>query len=165
MDEHILRERIARVRQLLMEIHHVPLATVSEDGSPHNSPVFMAFDENLNGYWASDMRTLHSKNIARTGQVFLVIFDSREGHGGLYIRAMAKVLEDPKEAEHGYQTLKRLKEQMYGNIGSLDLYIGDAPQRMYCAEPQQLWVNRSERDAEGRIIRDLRYEISPDQLQ
>lgn len=164
MDESFLKERLLRVRQLLAEIHHVPLATVNKDGSPHNSPVFMAFAENLNGYWASDTETQHSENLARTGRVFLVVFDSREGHGGLYIRATAKALENPEEIEHGYQILKRLKEQMYGDMGGPDLYIGDSPQRIYCAQPQQLWVNKSERDTQGRIIRDLRYEISLDQL-
>lgn len=165
MEESVLQERIARARQLLATIRHIPLATVNEDGLPHNSPLFMAFDGNLHAYWASHTETQHSQNIARDGNVFLVVFDSREGHGGLYIRARATSLETAAEAQDGYELLKAEKEKLYGTMGELRGYIGDGPQRIYRAEPLQLWVNKSERDASGAIIRDSRYEITPDQLQ
>jgi general stress protein 26 len=163
--KHIPEERIARARQLVAEIHHVPLATVNQDGTPHNSPVFMAFDEALNGFWASNQETQHSKNIARAGRVFLVVFDSREGHGGLYIEAHAKVLETASEIEHGYQTLKELKAKAYGGLGDPELYLGDSPQRIYQAIPKKFWVNNSERNEEGFIIRDYRVAISLQQLK
>jgi hypothetical protein len=155
-----MQDRINRARQLVAEIHHIPIATVNGDGTPHNSPVFMAFDDSLKGYWASHPANLHSQNIARDAGVFLVIFDSREGHGGLYIKAKATVLEDRAEAARGYQLLKQLKEQLYGSMGNLDDYLAKGTQRIYCASPVSCWVNKSDRDKNGVIIKDNRYEIS-----
>lgn len=93
-----MEERIERARELLMTIHHVPIATVNEDGTPHNSPVFMAFDEELRGYWSSHSLSVHSQNIARDGNAFIVVFDSREGHGGLFMEGTASMITDDQEA-------------------------------------------------------------------
>jgi general stress protein 26 len=154
-----MEDRIARARQLLAEIHHIPVATVNEDGTPHNSPVFMAFDEHLNGYWASHPDNQHSRNIMRDDRVFLVVFDSREGHGGLFISAIAEPLEDRERVQHGHQVLKELKERFYGTMGDVEAYMNDGQQRIYCAKPIHAWVNKSDRDGNGVIIRDNRYEI------
>jgi len=164
MQDKLLKQRIERARHVLAEIHHVAIATVNADGTPHNSPVFMAFDERLNGFWASNPEALHSQNIARTGQVFLSIFDSREGHSGLCIRAEAEALENEADARHGYETLCALKEKFYGSMGQLESYIEPGPQRIYRARPLQFWVNVSDRDASGVIIRDRRHEAKVEDL-
>ncbi|HZM64286.1 MAG TPA: pyridoxamine 5'-phosphate oxidase family protein [Candidatus Saccharimonadales bacterium] len=168
MQDKPLTERLARARQLLAEIHHVPIATVNEDGSPHNSPVFMAFDDDLNAFWASNIDSQHSQNIARTGRVFLVIFDSREGRGGLYIEAHAEALQTPGDIADGHKQLKDVKQQLYGGtagLGDPDFFNGSTPQRIYRATPQRLWVNASERNADGIYLRDKRLEISLKQLR
>jgi hypothetical protein len=154
-----MEERITRARKILTEIHHVPIATVNQDGTPHNSPVFMAFDGRLCGYWASHPDSQHSRNIVRDGNVFLVVFDSREGHGGLYNEAHAEVLEDRAEAASGHQVLRELKERFYGAMGELDAYLGPGTQRIYRATPLKAWVNQSERDGAGVITKDSRYEV------
>lgn len=159
-----MEERIERARKLLAGIHHVPVATVNQDGTPHNSPVFMAFDGQLNGYWASSPDSQHSRNIARDGHVFLVIFDSREGHGGLFIAAEATVIDDPTEAAQAHALLKSLKERFYGSMGELDAYLENSPQRLYRAAPYKTWLNQSERDAQGVIVKDVRYEVPVSQL-
>ncbi|HSX32688.1 MAG TPA: pyridoxamine 5'-phosphate oxidase family protein [Candidatus Saccharimonadales bacterium] len=156
-------ERIARVQELLRDIHHVAIATVNDDGSPHNSPVFMAFDDQLHGYWSSHPDNLHSRNIARTHKVSLVIFDSRAGHGGLFVEATATVIEDPAQLKRAYNLLKSLKEQQYGFMGDIEQYRGRG-QRLYVAKPTRFWLNMSEKDAHGAVIRDTRYEITPDDL-
>jgi hypothetical protein len=96
--------------------------------------------------------------------VFLVIFDSRAGHGGLFIRAKATVLEGEAEVRHGYQALGVLKGKRYGVMGEFTPYFGSGPRRIYQATPQQFWVNASERDHVGAIIRDCRYEIKLEAL-
>ena len=164
MQEKAIAQRLVRARQLLAEIHHVAIATVNEDGSPHNSPVFMAFDNQLRGFWASNQDSQHSRNIVRDGQVFLVIFDGRQGHGGLYIAARARPLEG-NDIQHGYDCLKQLKGKSYGDIGDANLFAGANPQRIYQAEPLHFWINASERNEQGMIIRDKRIEISLEQLQ
>jgi general stress protein 26 len=160
MEEKVLDKRIARAKQLLAEIHHVSIATVNDDGTPHNSPVFMAFDDKLNGFWVSHPETQHSHNIARDGRVFLVVFDSREGHGGLFIQAKAVALNSRAEAMHGHEMLKVLKQRFYGTMASTEAYLAPGGQRLYSAKPERFWVNQSSRDQNGVIIRDSRYEIS-----
>jgi general stress protein 26 len=155
-----IADRVMRAKELLAGIHHVPIATVNDDGSPHNSPVFMAFDDQLNAYWSSSPEGQHSRNIARDGQVFLVVFDSRDGHGGLYIKAKATALENKTDVKRALAILEPLKETFYGTMGDASHYIGDGPQRLYCAVPQQVWVNRGERNEHGLIIRDTRHEIT-----
>lgn len=150
-------ERLERARQLLRDIHHIPLATVNDDGTPHNTPVFMAFDDRLQGYWASHRETRHSRNIIRDGRVFLVVFDSREGHGGVYIEATAVPLEDLREAERGLGVLRQARQELGGTLGDVSDYSGYAGQRIYRAEPLKIWVNQSERNGQGVIIRDRRY--------
>lgn len=158
-DDSGVQAKIDRARQLLAEIHHIPISTVNEDGSPHQSPVLMAFDSRLNGYWPSHPDSQHSRNIARDSRVFFVVFDSKEGHGGLFVEARARVLEGREQAELGYQALRGLKDRLYGVMGPLELYIEGA-QRIYRAEPVRFWVNKSERDSDGAIIRDRRHEIT-----
>lgn len=162
--EATIEQRLERAKELLHEIHHVAIATVNDDGTPHSTPLFMVFDGRLNAFWASTTDSQHSKNITRDGQVFMVVFDSREGHGGLYIRAEARVLEDKTGARHGHAELQKLKQRLGGQLGGLELYLGDAPQRIYQATPLQIWVNKSERSEQGVIIRDGRYEVTIDQL-
>ncbi len=159
MNSIITSERIERIHEILRDIHHIAIATVNKDGSPLNSPVFAVFDKKLNFYWSSHPEAEHSKNIQRTHQSFIVVFDSREGHGGLYIQAMVRECQQ-EEMQQGYVLLKRCKEQLYGTMGSLETYQGVHSQRIYKASPQKLWVNKSERDVAGAIIRDRRYEIS-----
>jgi hypothetical protein len=155
-----IEQKIARARELLAEIHHVSIATVNADGSPHNSPVFMAFDEQLNGYWSSHQDSLHSRNIVRTGRSFLAIFDGREGHGGLFIETDASVLEEALDIRRALEVLRPVKEAMYGTMGEPETYLSPGPQRIYQAKPRRFWVNVSDRDQQGAIIRDERYEIS-----
>lgn len=152
--------RIERARELLREIHTVAVSTVNANGSPHCSPVFMAFDQRLHGYWSSYPGSIHSQNIERTGQAFLVVFDSRNGHGGLYIQTRAGRAEET-ELKHAHAIYKATANHP---IGDLSAYTGASPQRLYQAIPERLWVNQSERNANGVIIRDRRFEISLEQL-
>lgn len=154
-----LQARIQRAQELVRTIHHVPLATVNDDGSPHMSPVFLAFDDALTGYWSSHPETAHSHNLTRDPQVFLVVFDSKEGHGGLYVRAEASVITDKTELAHGLALLAALKESMYGSMGPIEQYLQPGGPRIYKAVARQLWVNKGERDAQGVIVRDNRFEI------
>ncbi len=160
MDSLISTERIERIQEILRDIHHIAIATVNQDGSPHNTPVFAAFDEQLNFYWSSHPESEHSKNIARTQQAFIVVFDSREGHGGLYVQATTKECQPGEEMRQGYVLLKKCKEQFYGAMGSLETYQGAHSQWIYKASPQKVWLNKSGRDEAGAIILDRRYEIS-----
>lgn len=62
--------KMNRAKELIHTSKHISLATTNADGSPHNSPVKFLYDEKLeNIYWDSNVETLHSQNILRTGQM------------------------------------------------------------------------------------------------
>ena len=158
------KQRLARAKEVLRDIHHIPVATVNKDGSPHASPVLFVFDSLLHGFWASNPESMHSQNILRDPRVFLAIFDSREGHSGLFLSGSATELIDPQAVQHGLALLGRLKKILYGD-GMADAaeYMPTGRQRIYEFIPQHAWVNHSERQ-DGAIIRDSRYEIPLQQL-
>jgi hypothetical protein len=164
MNDQDRQRRIERAREVLRDIHHVPIATVNEDGSPHASPVLFAFDGKLHGFWASSPTSQHSQNIVRDGRVFLAVFDSRGGHSGLFLSGIAAEVIDQQDIVQGLQYLEVLKKNLYGSgMADLSTYMGQGPQRIYEFIPERAWVNHSERQG-GAIIRDQRYEIPLSEL-
>jgi general stress protein 26 len=160
MDEQEKKQRIKRARELLRDIHNIPVTTVNEDGSPHASPVFLVFDNQLHGFWASSPSSLHSQNIARDSRVFLVVFDSREGHGGLFLSGVAGALIDREAIIQGIKQLRVEKKKLEGGeIGDATNYMGDGLQRIYHFSPEHAWVNYSNKLGDV-IVRDHRYEIA-----
>jgi general stress protein 26 len=164
MDQQERLHRIARAQEVLRDIHHVAVATVNGDGSPHCSPVFMAFADDLCGYWVSHPGSTHSQNIARDGKVFLAVFDSREGHSGLFLSGTARELGRQSDAQEGLRYLQQLKARFYGSMGDISEYTGTNTQRIYRFTPELAWVNHSEKRGDA-IIRDWRYEIPLNELR
>ncbi len=159
-----MQPRLERIRAILQTVPHVALATVSEDGSPLNSPVFGTFNDQLHFFWASSPRTTHSQNIVRDGRVFAVVFDSRDGHGGLYLEGRAEQLEDDAHIDYAYELLAEAKSRFYGTMGSLERFKGEGPQRLYRLVPSQLWTNMSTKDEDGAVIYDQRVPVSLEDL-
>lgn len=155
-----------RAAEIINNILYITIATVSKDGQPWNSPVYSAFDRDLNFYWFSDKDSQHSKNIRENKDVFIVIYDStaREGTGGgVYISAEAYEI-DNKDG-----TLEAL-EIMDSRIGKkkereYEKFSGIAVLRVYKVIPQKVWVNDDEKDENGKYIRDIRVEVSLDALK
>jgi general stress protein 26 len=57
---------IARAKALLGTVWFATMATVNEDGSPHNTPFLFLRAKDLSRiYWGSHPNSLHSKNIVR----------------------------------------------------------------------------------------------------
>lgn len=158
----IASERIERAKDLLANAAHAALATVNDDGSPHNSPVFAAFGPDLQMYWSSHPNSRHSRNIERSGQVFIVLFGQDEG-GGLYIEATAKPVPesevsaaldifDAAKVNHGCAPLNRA-------------HFSAGYQQLYHAQPKAISVNQADKDESGAVIEDKRYQISAEDLQ
>jgi general stress protein 26 len=86
-DQQEHQEQIELARKLLKTVRHAAYATVNEDGTPHNSPLFLIYNEDLTKlYIGSYSESLHVKNMLRTGRVLAVIYDSFvKGQGGIYI--------------------------------------------------------------------------------
>ncbi|HSX43158.1 MAG TPA: pyridoxamine 5'-phosphate oxidase family protein [Candidatus Saccharimonadales bacterium] len=156
--------KIARAKDLLATVNHAAMATVNADGSPHNTPYFFMRDETLEHlYWGSHPDSEHSKNVVRTGQIFVVLYDAVE-RGGLYIRADdAHIAEGDElvQALH-YHNERRVRQNKKPLL--IDYYETQSPQRMWVATARQFWVNDTERNKDGQMVRDLRIEITRGQL-
>jgi hypothetical protein len=160
MEDDALAQHIGRARELLRTARHAAMATVNADGSPHNTPYFFMCDDTLEHlYWGSHSESQHSKNILRTGQVFVVLYDMRE-RGGLYIRAEQAHMVEGEESAAALAVHNKLRARD-GRPPIPDTYYADTknPQRMWGAVPTNFWVNGAERDADGWITRDIRVEI------
>lgn len=158
----LLQDRLIRVRELLKTVRHVAIATVNSDGSPHNTPVCAGFDGELRMYWVSNINSLHSQNIDRSGQAFVAVFNSLENGDGLYIQATARQLE-PGELAPGLKVCNDVRTE-HGRDPLNEEFLESSEQQIYCAIPEKLWVNLVERDDQDRIIRDYRHEISLNDL-
>lgn len=116
------------------------LSTVTDGGRPWASPLFYVRRRNKI-YWWSPQKTVHSQNIAKRPEVFITIFDSRvpEGKGkGIYIEALAEVLEDKKEINMAidvYNTRSKVFKLSLKNSS------GEAPTRIYVASIKKIWTN------------------------
>lgn len=148
---------IQRAKNIISKILYITIASSTKDGMPWNSPVYSAFDENYNFFWASDQNGQHSKNIAENENVFIVIYDSTvpEGTGeGVYVKAKAHKIENEKEIQHALECLD-------GRVGkkshSPSEFLGDMPRRVYKAVPEKFWVN-DDGDVNGKYI-DIRIEV------
>mgnify|MGYP003553380249 CR=1 FL=1 len=146
-----------KAKKIISDIIYINIATVSPEGKPWNSPVYSAFDENYNFYWASWKENEHSKNIVRNPDVFITTYDSTapEGTGeGVYIQAKAYELTDPNEIEHATKYYYGRKN---GIPRKIDEFLGEYPRRMYKAIPEKMWIN-DEGSVNGNYI-DTRTEI------
>ena len=106
---------IEKAKAIIAKIMYITIATVSKDGKPWNVPVYSAYDEKFNFFWNSWKENEHSQNIRSSNNIFLAIYDSTmpEGTGkGVYVKAKAYELDDPKEIEHAVKYI-------YGRINKV----------------------------------------------
>jgi uncharacterized protein YhbP (UPF0306 family) len=149
-----------RAAEIIKEILYITIASVSAEGQPWNSPVYSAFDKDLNYYWFSDKNSLHSQNVRSNSKVLLVIYNSTvpEGTGeGVYIKAVVSELNEPESI----LAAKAVLDKRVGKEKERDAtdYGGDAVLRGYKATPLQVWMNDDEKDSSGNYVRDIRVEV------
>jgi hypothetical protein len=127
-------------------------------GQPWNSPVWAARDADLNLYWSSWVKAVHSLNLARNPRAFLTIFDSTRKRGTnnrrcLYLQCTAEEVRDPAEARKAFELLYPDEP--------LDLadFLGDGQKRFYRATPLKAWLNSlSERELSASTVK-MREEV------
>lgn len=155
-----LEQKIKRAKELLTTSRHISIATVNEDGSPHNSPVRLVYDSTLEHiYWGSHPQSLHSKNIVRTGKIFAVLFDRIE-RGGLYMRGEDAHELKGEELEEALKIHNEFRVREGSAPLELSYYTGNSPQRMWGARITNFWVNCADRGPDGHLIKDGRIEIT-----
>lgn len=158
-----MQPNIDRAKELLRTVRHATMATVNEDGSPHNTPYRFMIDDSLeNVYWSSHPESQHSKNIAQTGQVFIVLFEANKG-GGLYIDSNDAHELSGNELNIALQVHNNYRVTEGKTLLGIDYYTS-GPQRMYGASVNQLWVNYSEKNDQGLVERDCRKPITREEL-
>lgn len=149
--------------EIIKKIIYASVATVSENGQPWNSPVYTAYDKDLNFYWTSTKDAQHSKNIRTNQEVFLVIYNAKapEGTGrGVYFIADAmelKNVDDIKIARHYTQARKGQ------TAGDPDRFLGKSLRRVYKAQIIKGWTNGGESTPKG--YRDFRVELNMKKLR
>ncbi len=157
-------DRLYRARELLKTVRHAAMATVNEDGSPHNSPFFFLYNEELTKiYWGSHPESLHSQNVLRTGQIFIAVYDAFE-RGGFYVEANNGHILEKEELTEGLRVHNAFRAKEGKEPLPLSYYADDKPQRMWSADIKTIWINDSVRDSDNRLIKDIRVEINADDL-
>jgi general stress protein 26 len=159
MDEAV-KNRILRAKELLSTAQNAAMATVNEDGSPHNTPFFFMRDDTFQHiYWSSHPDSLHSKNVVRTGQIFVVLYDMMQG-GGLFIKAGSAAQVDDMHLDQALMAHNTARARVNKEPLSREYYVQPQGQRMYSATTTHFYVNNALRDNEGHIIKDMRVEVS-----
>lgn len=123
----------------------------------------MINDDLTHLYWGSHPQSQHSLNVARTGQIFVVLYEAQAG-GGLYIQANDAHATEGDELDRALAVHNKLRAAEGKDPLPASYYEGDSPQRMYVATTQKFWVNNSKHGPDGRVLRDIRHEISREDL-
>ncbi len=155
-----------RAAEIIKEILYITIASVSEDGQPWNTPVYSAFDKDLNFYWFSDKHSQHSQNVRSNNKVLLVIYKSTVREvtvEGVYIKSRVSELNAPEEILIAKAVLdERVGKEKERNANN---YMGDAVLRGYKATAVQVWMNDDDKDDNGNYVRDIRIEVPIDKLR
>jgi hypothetical protein len=154
------QKQLRLARELLKNIRHAAMATVNEDGTPHNTPYkFMRSPGLSKLYWGSHARSLHTKNIERTGRLFVVLFDSlNKGKGGIYITAKNAHRLTGKEFDEGLAVHSSIRT-LEGSEPLDPKYYGTTEQNMYGADIEKIEILSVVRREDGRISQETRQEV------
>lgn len=146
-----------RAAKIIKKIKYVNIASITPTGLPWNSPVYSAFDNNLNIYWISWKENQHSVNVRNNPNVFITVYDSTvpEGTGvGVYFKGQAKELSNPTEIITGLTVCYKRVDKKIAAIGN---FLKNFPRRVYKFTPEKIWIN-GEGDINGNFI-DIRTEL------
>lgn len=149
--------QIAKAIEIIKNIQYINIASITPEGLPWNSPVYTAYDKDLNFYWLSWKKNQHSVNIRNNPNVFITIYDSTVPAStgvGIYFSGKAYELSNPIEMLTGLTVCyKRSKHKMRA-IGE---FLKHFPRRVYRFTPQKVWIN-GDGDVKGNFI-DVRKEL------
>lgn len=142
---------------IIKKIEYINIATITPGGVPWNSPVFTAYNKNLNFYWVSWNKNQHSINIRNNPNAFVTIYDSTVPSGtgeGVYFSGKAYELNNPKDVIIGLTVLyKRVKHKMR----AIREFLKHFPRRVYKFTPEKAWIN-GDGNIKGNAI-DIRSEL------
>ncbi|MHC8304840.1 hypothetical protein [Pseudomonas sp. PB3P13] len=146
-----------RSAELLKKCLYANIATTASD-VPWNTPATAIPDSDLNFYWSSWVKAVHSKNIDQNGAAFLTFYDSTRVRGTnnmmcLYLQCEASEVDDRAEASKAFRLLYPDTEI------NLENFLEGGVKRFYRATPTQAWLNcLSEAELEPTTLK-MRIEV------
>lgn len=156
------REQINLARKLLQIVRHAAYSTVNEDGTPHNSPLMLIYNEDLTKlYIGSYSESLHCKNLVRTGRAFAVIFDSfTKGQGGVYITGVNAHECEGDELIEALRVHNLVRAKQGNQAIDISFYQADKPsQRMYSIDIAKIEIYSAIYGENGLITQEARVEV------
>ncbi len=156
-------KKITTACKIIKQIEYINIATITPKGLPWNTPVYTAFDKNLNFYWFSWKKNQHSINIRNNPNAFVTIYDSTVPAGtgvGIYFSGKAYEITNPKEIIIGLTVCyKRSKHK----IRAVKEFLTHFPRRVYKFTPEKAWIN-GDSELDGNFI-DVREELNLQQIK
>lgn len=148
-----MQELIVQAKQILDKIPFMHIASVSGEGMPRNSPVWVAYDKNYTFFWKSSKDSQHSKNIHTNPNVYVVVTDY-DIKRGVYMEGKAYELNDEDEIQEVLEVFYKRKGVSPEPNSSV---MNENPRRMYKFIPEKFYINTYEK-VDG-ISKDARIEL------
>jgi hypothetical protein len=147
-----------KASEVIKKIEYLNISSVTPDGHPWGTPVYTAYDKDMNFYWISWKDNQHSINLRNNPKAFVTIYDSTVNSGtgfGIYMEGNVEEVSNPLVIGEGILVLyKRAKLK----LEDIKKFISSYPRRIYRFIPQKAWVN-GDKKIEGSTI-DTREEVS-----
>ena len=154
---------IQAAQKVITNILYINIASVTPSGKPWNTPVYCAFDKQLNFYWLSWRQNQHSKNIRSNSSVFVTIYDSTVAAStgfGVYFEGNAYELTNPKDIILGLKAVYAREKRKPRDVIQ---FLKKFPRRAYKFVPEKIWVN-GDGEINGNYI-DMRTELDLEKLR
>ncbi len=114
----------ASVLSILSEAEAMTLATIGSSGDPRATPVYFAFDDQLNLIFLSDRHSLHSRNLDRDARAAVAIYPQIEDWRalrGVQMQGSARQVE-PGERRRA----QALYQRRFPFVAAFSELIGDS---------------------------------------
>jgi hypothetical protein len=160
-------DQIELAKELLKTVRHAAYATINEDGTPHNSPLMLIYNEDLTKlYVGSYTESQHCKNFVRTGRAFAVLFDSfTRGRGGVYITGVNAHECEGDELIEALRVHNAIRTRHGSQPIDLKYYQTVKPsQRMYGIDIAKIEIYSVIRGEDGLVVSEARVEIGANDL-
>jgi hypothetical protein len=161
------QDRIELAKKLLKTVRHAAYATINEDGTPHNSPLMLIYNEDLTKlYVGSYSESLHCKNFGRTGRAFAVLFDSfTKGQGGVYITGTNAHECEGDELVEALRVHNTFRAKHGSQPIDISYYKAAKPsQRMYSIDVAKIEVYSVIRNDDGLVVSEARVPVEAEAL-
>ncbi len=161
--------RAAELRKRVVDViddnRYMVLGTVSPDGMPHVSPVYFTHEGNEQFYWVSSPRAEHSRNLAWSPNVDIVIFDSSRPPGptvgAVYLTGTAGEVADSELDDRCVRAFRDAEAGGGRKFTPAEL-SGTGSLRLYVATPQRIGIHIRGSDPTFGTGIDTRLTVPPE---